>query len=116
MVRSRKEHNLQAICVRWFRLKYKPERAIIFAIPNGGSRNEREGANLKREGVTAGAPDLLIVHAGGTIFIEMKTEERGSRQSQAQKEFQRVLEGLGKKYFVIRSFNEFMNVVNGEIL
>lgn len=115
MVRNRKEHNLQAICVRWFRLKYKPDRAIIFAIPNGGSRNEREGANLKREGVTAGAPDLLVVHTGGTIFIEMKTEDRGSRQSPAQKEFQRILEGLGKKYYVVRSFNDFMNIVIGEV-
>lgn len=47
----------------------------IFAIPNGGSRNKLEAANLKRQGVKAGVPDLFVPVARRGfhgLFIEMK--------------------------------------------
>lgn len=34
---------------------------LLFAIPNGGSRNIREGANLKRQGVTRGVADVILL-------------------------------------------------------
>lgn len=48
---------------------------LIFAIPNGGSRNKLEAANLKRQGVKAGVPDLFVPVARRGfhgLFIEMK--------------------------------------------
>lgn len=51
------------------------KRIPIFAIPNGGSRNAIEAANLKRQGVKAGVPDLMIPVAKQGyhgLFIEMK--------------------------------------------
>jgi len=42
-------------------------------IPNGGSRILREAVKLKRMGVKPGAPDILILAQGKTIFIELKT-------------------------------------------
>ena len=33
---------------------------LIYAIPNGGSRNKIEAAHLKRQGVKAGVPDLFL--------------------------------------------------------
>lgn len=50
-------------------------RILIFAIPNGGSRNKLEAANLKRQGVKAGVPDLFVPVARRgfhVLFIEMK--------------------------------------------
>lgn len=50
-------------------------RITIFAIPNGGSRNKLEAANLKRQGVKAGVPDLFVPVARRGfhgLFIEMK--------------------------------------------
>lgn len=47
----------------------------MFHIPNGGSRNKLEAANLKRQGVKAGVPDLFLpVSRGGYhgLFIELK--------------------------------------------
>lgn len=52
-----------------------PEVDLMFHIPNGGSRNKLEAANLKRQGVKAGVPDLFLpVSRGGYhgLFIELK--------------------------------------------
>lgn len=51
------------------------KRIPVFAIPNGGTRNKIEAANLKRQGVKKGVPDLYIPVAKGGyhgLFIEMK--------------------------------------------
>lgn len=50
-------------------------RIPIFAIPNGGTRNKIEAANLKRQGVKRGVPDLCIPVARKGyhgLYIEMK--------------------------------------------
>lgn len=59
---------------KWMRGQY-PELDLLYHIPNGGSRNEREAANLKRQGVKAGVPDLCLPVARGKfhgLYIEMK--------------------------------------------
>lgn len=45
---------------------------IFFSVPNGGSRNKAEAANLKLAGLTAGVPDICILFNGGSRFIELK--------------------------------------------
>ncbi len=52
-----------------------PELALLYHIPNGGKRDARTAANLKRQGVKAGVPDLhLPVARGGYhgLYIELK--------------------------------------------
>lgn len=52
-----------------------PEADLLFHIPNGGSRNKLEAANLKKQGVRAGVPDLFLPVARGKyhgLFIELK--------------------------------------------
>lgn len=52
-----------------------PELDLLYHIPNGGSRNTIEAANLKRQGVRAGVPDLSLPVAHGGyhgLYIEMK--------------------------------------------
>lgn len=47
----------------------------LFAIPNGGSRDVREAANLKASGVKAGVWDLMLPiarHGFHGLWIEMK--------------------------------------------
>jgi hypothetical protein len=51
-------------------------------IPNGGWRSPTEAMVLKGLGVTPGAPDIFLVHAGKTFGLELKTE--GGRLSPAQ--------------------------------
>ena len=71
VMRRKEERSLQKMCVRWFRLTQK--EALIFAVPNGGSRNKLEAYQMKLEGVLAGVSDLLVIFRDKVLFIELKT-------------------------------------------
>lgn len=110
------ESDTQCACVRWFRLQYPEFHPLLFAVPNGGARNLREGARLKREGVVAGVADLILLMPRGgfhALCIEMKTDE--GHQSKEQKAWQKAVEEQGAKYVVCRSFDDFYNVVTNYI-
>lgn len=52
-----------------------PELALMYHIPNGGSRHPAEAANLKAQGTKAGVPDICLPVPRGVfhgLFIEMK--------------------------------------------
>lgn len=85
-------------CLRrhWNSWDIKP---LVVAIPNGGSRGKLEGMSLKVEGVTAGIPDLFIVHHNGKItWIEMK--DTSGKVSDVQKLIHSQLEALGHTVIV----------------
>lgn len=55
--------------------KFIPECKFLFAVPNGGTRNYLEAVNLKRQGVRAGVPDIMLAYPNKKyhgLFIEMK--------------------------------------------
>lgn len=55
-----------------------PQLRWLHHVPNGGQRNKREGANLKKQGVKRGISDIVLPfptkYAG--LYIELKTEKR----------------------------------------
>lgn len=62
-----------------------PEIELLYHIPNGGSRNKIEAANLKRQGVKAGVPDLCLPVARGKwhgLYIEMKAGDNKTTEKQ----------------------------------
>lgn len=101
-----KEHYLQVAIVRYLKLN----KIFCFAIPNGGRRDLITGAVLKREGVLAGSPDLVIVLPNQIYFVELKNGNQG-RQSKEQKAFQESVEKLGFKYLLWREFCDVENFV-----
>lgn len=102
------EHRIQSACVRWFKLQYP--KYIIFAVPNGGWRNEVVAKKLKGEGVLAGVSDLIILAPHRAIFVEMK-KAKGGRQGDSQKVFQTNVNRLGFEYYLCHGIDEFMSVV-----
>jgi hypothetical protein len=57
-----------------------PEWALLYHVPNGGSRNHLEARALKRGGVKPGVPDLCLPVARGGfhgLYIELKRVEGG---------------------------------------
>jgi hypothetical protein len=72
----------QVALFEWAQLqsgKY-PELALMFAIPNGGSRHIVEAVHLKAQGVKAGVPDIFLPVARlgyHGLFIELKRSKGG---------------------------------------
>ena len=65
-----------------------PELRWMFAIPNGGKRDDRVGAMMKYQGVKAGVWDIFLpLPRGGYhgLFIEMKVGK--NKLSNLQQEF-----------------------------
>ena len=109
------EHKLQVTLVNWFRIQYREYQGLLFAIPNGGQRNVVVAAKLKAEGVMSGVADMLLcVSRKGYhgLFIEVKVAKKYSHQSESQRIFQSNVEKEGYLYVVVRSLNDFMQVIN----
>ena len=99
----------------WYGLS-EEVRPIIFHIPMGGSRDAREGANLKTQGALAGVPDLcLVLPQGRIIWIEMKAED-GSL-SKVQIDLHASFALLGQTvivaYSVFDALDKLREVLNG---
>ena len=103
------EESIQVACVNWFRLQYP--KLIIFAVPNGGSRNLYEAKNMKKSGTLKGVADLVIVgNNGRVLFVEMKAGK--NKQEDSQVIFQQKVEKLGHKYIICRSLEQFKKEVD----
>lgn len=84
--RKRSEATEQERVINWARFYAKdfPELDLLHHIPNGGSRNQLEAANLKRQGVKAGVPDLCLpVARNGKhgLYVEMKWQKTRPQRS-----------------------------------
>lgn len=107
------EENMQIDCVKWFDYQYPKLKLNLFHSPLGGKRDKREAARFKAMGARKGFPDLLLLYPNKfypCMGIELKTES--GRQSEEQKEYQRIFEIIGAKYIVVRSLEEFIAEVN----
>ena len=85
---------------------------LLFAVPNGGSRNIIEATNLKRQGVKSGVSDVILQipkKGYASLCLEFKTTK--GRQSEEQKEYQRQVEMSGSKYVIVRSAREAIDVM-----
>lgn len=120
--RNNEEHKIQTACVTWFDYVYTPAGYVLFAIPNGGERDARTGAMMKREGVRRGMPDLFLSvvrrntegRVLGGLYIETKTAT--GKLTKDQKEKHELLRNGGYRVEVVRSFAEFYRLVNDYIL
>ena len=102
---TRKESDIQSEFFEKMKLFFpKIPDKLVFHVPNGGSRNKIEAANLKRQGVKPGVSDVIILiprNGFASLCLEFKTES--GTQSDEQKEFQRQAEACGSKYVIVRS-------------
>lgn len=108
-----RESDLQIRCVKWFRITY-PAFAFLLEHPHneGNGFNRMQQAIANAEGVTKGVADLILHIPTQDFFslaIEMKTDK--GKQSKEQKIFQRYFEAAGGKYVIVRSFDDFVDVV-----
>ena len=112
------EHSrLQAACIKYFRYQFSEYKDLLFSIPNGiplANQNVRTKIykKLKEEGLQPGVPDLFLA-VGNSIyngmFIEIKTKTDRLRKKQV--DMIRALEQQNYKCVVVRSLDEFMEVI-----
>lgn len=105
----------QAALFRWADLAQGdyPELALLHHIPNGGYRNKREAANLQREGVKAGVPDICLpVARNGChgLYIELK-RRKGGRLSPPQAWWLERLKKQGYQVAVCYGWVEAKNII-----
>jgi hypothetical protein len=96
----RSEDDLHKAVVKMIAVEAKPG-VVALHFANGGKRNRAEAAKLKGLGVTAGAPDLLIICDGRALGMELKCE-RGIL-SKAQKIMRDRFIRAGAEFEVARS-------------
>ena len=85
----------------------------MFAVPNGGTRRDAiEGANLKKQGVKAGVPDIFLpaprppYHG---LFLELKA--RNGKVQDNQREWLDALSRRGYKAVVAYGFEAARNEI-----
>jgi hypothetical protein len=107
------EAKIQHDIIKWFTntycLKFHKDRSLIFAVPNGGHRQALEAVLLKATGVLSGVSDLIVIHKMVLLFIEVKSLNGG--QSVHQREFQQRVEEQGFRYELVRSLDEFKELI-----
>ena len=95
----------QAVLVRWLHAEKMRHSHVgqaydhLYHVPNGGHRNKKTAADLKKQGVKAGVPDLTLAMARGGYFglyIEFKaTPPRNARLADSQREWLERLNAQG---------------------
>lgn len=106
------EDQLQIACVRYFDYMYPKISHLLHHSPNGGKRNLREAARFKTMGVRPGFPDLILLLPNSEysyLCVELKIAK--GRQSELQKEYQKLVEKNGGKYCICRSVDDFIKTI-----
>lgn len=103
------EDRIQQECYMWFHNTYPDQRGLLCYNLNN-SRNKVAGAINRSMGLQAGRPDLTYyTPCGRAVFIEMKTPT--GTQSPEQKKYQQRVESFGYEYVIIRSVDEFKELI-----
>ena len=75
-------------------------KIFCFSVPNGTKLKITQAHKAKKEGMTAGVSDLIILLPNRTVFVEIKNPNGKGRQSPAQKEFEKKVKELGFEYYI----------------
>lgn len=129
------EENLQNSCYVWFTntygLKTSDKRCKMFSVPNELAMTIRGALiqtklpkkivdqiistlvqKFRNTGLSPGVSDTICILPGKTVYVEFKTPE--GVQSDSQKEFEKIVTALDQKYYVIRTLEQFKEMIKNE--
>ena len=125
-MKSHQESILQRVCVAKFRAHWPQYAKLLFAVPNGGGRSKVEAGIMKAEGVTAGVSDTILLVPNDdyhglciefkcikTYVEDGKFKKKNTYQEPEQKAWQKEVEKVGYKYAVVRTEDEFFELIEG---
>ena len=98
------EEQEQAALVRWSALRSAqvPALALLYHVPNAGSKHINYAVRQKRQGLKSGVPDLCLPvarHGQHGLYVEMKKRE-GGKVSKAQADWHTRLRAEGYRVVV----------------
>lgn len=124
------EEKIHASIVQYFHntycLRHHSPRLIIFQVPNEIANEIANSiksklpktlhamiqktivvimSKFKAMGLTSGVSDLIVLLPNEARFYEVKNEI--GRQSDKQKEFEKIVTDLGFKYYLVRNLEDF---------
>jgi len=98
------EHILQLDIIAWFRNEYERFGAgCIIPVPNELARKRKDVV------IKDGCSDLIIVLPTKIIFVELKIGYNSQQDNQI--EFERLVNNLGYDYHIIKSLEQFKNIL-----
>ena len=106
-MRNREEAQLSAALMQYLE-SVKPN-CVYCSIPNGSRRGIIEAANLKRQGMIAGAADWVFTWDHGSGWIELKTKK--GRMTDSQTAFKNSCEKQGVSYQVCSSLEDCIQIL-----
>ena len=113
-LKKQTEQTIQQACIKWFSIQYPKDRKLLIHVTNEGKRSYYQGKELVKAGLVKGVADLILFKPNKRyhgLCIEMKTPNKNSKQNEAQKEWQQLVEKQGYKYVVCRSLEQFISEI-----
>jgi len=107
-MRDFQEDRLQQECYMWFYNHYKQFRGLLRYNLNN-SANKVQGNKNKAMGLISGVSDMELNFEGVTTFIELKVAK--GVQSKIQKDWEQLIKSHGFNYYIVRSVDEFKELI-----
>lgn len=95
--------------VRLILRRHGTDERLAMHVPNGGKRNAIVAAKLKRQGVVAGYPDIMVF-VGMGLAIELKVWP--NKPSEAQQVIHELLRAQGWRVEVCYGTDEVVRITN----
>jgi hypothetical protein len=102
------EIKIQSECFLWHWNTYPDERGLLCYNLNN-SANKIQGNQNKALGLIKGRSDMVYYKNGKATMIEFKNDI--GKQLPEQKKWQEIITNSGFKYHIIRSLDEFRNLI-----
>lgn len=106
---KQKESELQKSILSYLQLI--ENKGELYFLRTGSGLIKTEKGHYFKTG-KSGAPDISICYKGYAIYFECKTET--GKQSEIQKEAEQKIIKAGGYYFIIRSLEEVVNILNSK--
>ena len=107
------EARIQQEIVMFFNNEY-PELRGCLCYNNNNSVGGLRGKLNKFLGVVKGRSDMVLYYKSFSVMIELKTEK--GRQSDSQRAWQYLMINQGFRYYIIRSLEEFKELITKIII